>query len=109
MLKDRLAAAFRTTGRDEWPALFAGTDGRVAPVLTLAEGRTTLTMERAPSSISADIVQPAPPHLASAPRRPVSAGRAPAPAPGDHTDETIADLGYYAEDITRLRSGGALN
>lgn len=109
VLKDGLAPAFRTTRRDEWAALFAGTDPRVAPALTLTEGPTTFTMERAPSSISTDIVQPAPPHLASAPRRPVSAGRAPTPAPGDHTDETMADHGCYAEDITRLRSGGALN
>ncbi|MDE8345089.1 MAG: CaiB/BaiF CoA-transferase family protein [Acidocella sp.] len=33
----RLAALFATRTRDEWAALFAGTDACVAPVLTLAE------------------------------------------------------------------------
>ncbi|MBW0104797.1 CaiB/BaiF CoA-transferase family protein, partial [Pseudonocardia sp. KRD291] len=34
---DRLAAVFRTRTRDEWCALFDGTDACVAPVLTMSE------------------------------------------------------------------------
>ena len=53
----------------------------------------------------AGIVQPAP-----APRfsRTTVALERPAPAPGDHTDEILAELGYERNEIERLRAAGAV-
>ncbi len=100
-LKERFAAVFRTRTRDEWADVFAGTDACVAPVLTLREAPTH--PHNATRSTFVDhggVTQPAP-----APRfsRTDPALDRPAPAPGEHTDEILAELGYDPRDIARLR------
>ena len=57
------------------------------------------TVEEMPRSISAPI------RLSFAPQ-PAAAG--PGPAHGAHTDEILGELGYSADEIERLRAGGAL-
>jgi formyl-CoA transferase len=57
------------------------------------------TVEEMPRSISAPI------RLSFAPE-PAAAG--PGPAHGAHTDEILGELGYTADEIGRLRAGGAL-
>ncbi|MFG2040230.1 CaiB/BaiF CoA transferase family protein [Dactylosporangium sp. NPDC048998] len=90
-LRERFAAAFREKTRDEWAALFDGTDACVAPVLSLTEARsdphlaargTFLTLHGVP--------QPAP-----APRfsHPVPAPAGPPPLPGQHTAEVLKEWG----------------
>ena len=106
-LKDRFAAVFRTRPRDEWAKVFAPTDACVAPVLTLTEApRHAHNVERATFVERAGIVQPAPAPRFS--RTPTALDRTP-PAPGDHTDEVLAELGYDSTEIGRLRTAGAVS
>jgi alpha-methylacyl-CoA racemase len=106
VLKDRFAAVFRTRTRDEWAEVFAATDACVAPVLTLTEApRHPHNVERATFVERAGIVQPAPAPRFS--RTPTALDRTP-PAPGDHTDEVLAELGYDPIEIERLRTTGAV-
>jgi alpha-methylacyl-CoA racemase len=91
VLKRRFAEVFRTRTRDEWEAVFEGSDACVAPVLSLTEA----TRHRHNSSrgvfVERDgVVQPAP-----APRfglTPAQIG-GPPPRPGEHTQEILADWG----------------
>jgi alpha-methylacyl-CoA racemase len=105
-LRDRLAAVFRTRTRDEWAEVFAATDACVAPVLTLTEApRHPHSVERSTFVERAGVVQPAPAPRFS--RTPTALDRTP-PAPGDHTDEILAELGYDRAGIERLRTAGAV-
>jgi alpha-methylacyl-CoA racemase len=106
VLKDLFAAAFRTRTRDEWAEVFAATDACVAPVLTLTEApRHPHNVERATFVERAGIVQPAPAPRFS--RTPTALDRNP-PAPGDHTDDVLAELGFDPTEIERLRAAGAV-
>ena len=97
---------FRTRTRDEWAKVFATTDACVAPVLTLTEAPThPHNVERRTFVKHAGIVQPAP-----APRfsRTTVALERTAPAPGEHTDEVLSEVGYQRSEIERLRAAGAV-
>ena len=60
-LRNRLARTFATRTRDEWAALFEGTDACVAPVLTLAEAPEHPHLVARNIFASRDgVVQPAP-------------------------------------------------
>ena len=52
-LREAMAAVFRSKTRDDWAAVFEGTDGCVAPVLDLTEAPPTRTTRRAACSWSA--------------------------------------------------------
>jgi alpha-methylacyl-CoA racemase len=105
-LTDRFAAVFRTRTRDEWAEVFAATDACVAPVLTLTEApRHPHNVERSTFVERAGIVQPAPAPRFS--RTPTALDRTP-PAPGDHSDEILAELGYDRAGIECLRTAGAV-
>jgi alpha-methylacyl-CoA racemase len=106
-VKAQFAAVFRTRTRDEWAETFSGTDGCVAPVLTLTEApKHPHNVERATFVEHAGIVQPAPAPRFS--RTPATLDRTP-PAPGDDTDELLAELGYGAAEIDGLRTAGAIS
>jgi alpha-methylacyl-CoA racemase len=104
-LKERFAAVFRTRTRDEWAAVFDGTDACVAPVLNLTEARRHPHNEHRGVFVEhGGLVQPAP-----APRfdrTPASLGLTP-PTPGQHTVEILGDLGYCADEIATILDGGA--
>jgi alpha-methylacyl-CoA racemase len=105
-LKKRFADVFRTRPRDEWAERFTGTDACVAPVLTLTEAPMhPHSVERSTFVRHAGIMQPAP-----APRfgRTGAVLDLPPPAPGDHTDDVLSEVGYTADDIGRLRAAGAV-
>lgn len=60
-LRATFAAAFLKRTRDEWAALFAGTDACVTPVLTFAEAATHSHAARRGAFVEVDgVVQPAP-------------------------------------------------
>jgi alpha-methylacyl-CoA racemase len=105
-LKERFADLFRSKTRDEWSALLEGTDACFAPVLSLSEAPAHPHNEARATFVTRDgIVQPAP-----APRfsRTVAEIQGSPPAPGEHTDATLADWGFDPDDITKLRAAGAI-
>lgn len=104
--KEKFAAIFATKTRDEWCAIFDGTDACVAPVLSLGEvnehphNRARLLLQRSPDGG----LQPAPaPRLS---RTPGSSPRANA-VPGRHTVEVLRDYGFQPEEIDQLIAAGA--
>jgi alpha-methylacyl-CoA racemase len=104
-LKARIAAMMKTRPRDAWCALLEGTDACFAPVLDLAEAPAH--RHNAERGVFVEVdgqTQPA-----AAPRLSRTPGRAPAPGAlvGEHTDVLLAELGYDAPGIARLRSQGA--
>lgn len=101
-LRRRIAAAFATRTREQWWAVFAGTDACVAPVLSLAEAPHDAHLSARGTFVERDDVrQPAPAPRFSA--TPAELG-GPPPVPGRHTDEILADWGLpAAEDGTAVR------
>jgi alpha-methylacyl-CoA racemase len=105
-LKERFAAIFRTKTRDEWTAIFEGTDACVAPVLSIPEAIAhPHNVERGTFVEVAGIPQPAP-----APRfdRTVPEIASPPAHAGQHTDDVLRDFGFDADRIAKLREVGAV-
>jgi alpha-methylacyl-CoA racemase len=106
-LKERLAGVIATKTRDEWAAIFDGTDACVAPVLSLGEAPSH------PHNVARDafveregIVQPAPAPRFS--RTEATIQRPPAHA-GQHTDEVLGEWGIAdADRLAALRAAGAI-
>jgi alpha-methylacyl-CoA racemase len=105
LLRERLAAVFRTRTRDEWCALLDGTDACVAPVLSLLEAPAHRhNQARATFVEVAGTPQPAP-----APRFSRTACPTPAPpASGGDDGEVLAAWGLPPERVGRLRAAGAI-
>lgn len=105
-MRTAFTGRFRTRTRDEWAERFQGTDGCVAPVLSLAEAphhphnrarRTFVEVD--------DVTQPGPaPRFSGTPAR---IDRGPV-LPGADTDSILAELGYNPSDIGKLRASGAV-
>ncbi len=106
-LKERLAGVIATKTRDEWAAIFDGTDACVAPILSLGEAPSH------PHNVARDafveregIVQPAPAPRFS--RTEATIQRPPAHA-GQHTDEVLGEWGVAdADRLAALRAAGAI-
>ncbi len=104
-MKLRFAALFRTKTRSEWEAVFDGKDACVAAVLSPREAAAGGHMKaRRAFSEAFGVVQPAPAPRFS--RTPGAISRPP-PAPGQHTEEALADWGFAQERIEALRRNGA--
>ena len=105
-LKVRFAALFKTKTRAEWCELMEGSDVCFAPVLSMAEAPEHPHNRARGTFVEVDgNVQPAPAPRFS--RTPCEVVRAPA-APGQHTDEALADWGLDAESIAKLRESKAV-
>lgn len=100
-MKERFAAIFATRTRDEWCAVFDGTDACVAPVLELEEvgdhphnqARGTLVRNAQGN------LEPGPaPRLSRTP----GAVTGPLPEPGQHTTDVLIDYGFTADEIRSL-------
>ncbi|GIU87200.1 MAG: alpha-methylacyl-CoA racemase [Acidimicrobiia bacterium] len=105
-LRERFTEVFRTKTRAEWDELLAGTDACYAPVLTMSEAAQHEHVRARGTIVERDgVPQPAP-----APRFSRTPGEItrPAPWPGQHTDEALADWGVDAGEITKLREAGAI-
>jgi alpha-methylacyl-CoA racemase len=105
-MKERLAAIFRRKTRDEWCKIMEGSDVCFGPVLSMAEAPAHPHNRARGTFVDvAGMVQPGP-----APRfgrsRPETPG--PAPYPGDHTDEALADWGLSEVQIRGLRENKAI-
>jgi len=97
-LRALLAARFKDRTRDEWAAVFAGSDACVEPVLSLNEAAGDPHLVARGTFVANDgIIQPSP-----APRFSRTPGRLsePPPVPGQHTTETLTEWGLAdAEDL----------
>ncbi|MGI9246940.1 MAG: CaiB/BaiF CoA transferase family protein [Steroidobacteraceae bacterium] len=106
-LAEAIAAAFRTRTRDEWCAVFEGTDACVSPVLSLSEVARHPHNAARGTFIEVDgVEQPAPaPRFSRTPAAPVR----PPHAAGADTAEILQQAGFTAAEIAALREGGALS
>ncbi|WBC15584.1 CaiB/BaiF CoA-transferase family protein [Micromonospora sp. WMMA1998] len=105
-LRAAWARLFRTRTRDEWAALLDGTDACVAPVLDWAEAPRHPHLAAREVFVAPDgVTQPAPaPRFSGTP----TSVRRPPPAPGEHTDEVLAEAGLDADRIAALRAAGTV-
>ena len=105
-LKEKFADVFKSKTRDEWDAIMLGTDICYAPVLTFEEaiehehnaGRTTFVEQEGVRQAA-----PAPRFSRTEPELPNTAV-----APGEHSDEVLAQLGLDADTIAGLKASGAV-
>jgi alpha-methylacyl-CoA racemase len=105
-LREAMEAAFRTRTRDDWAAVFDGTDACVAPVLDLREAPAhPHNAARGVFTEREGVLQPAP-----APRfgRTAAEPGPPPPLRGEHTEAVLAEWGFAAPEIAALRDAGAL-
>ncbi|GAA3778355.1 CaiB/BaiF CoA-transferase family protein [Micromonospora maritima] len=105
-LRAAWARLFRTRTRDEWAALLDGTDACVAPVLDWAEAPRHPHLAAREVFVAPDgVTQPAPaPRFSGTP----TSVRRPPPAPGEHTDEVLAEAGLDVDRIAALRAAGTV-
>jgi alpha-methylacyl-CoA racemase len=105
-MKKRFAEIFRSKTRDEWCRIMEGTDVCFAPVLSLAEAPEHPHIKARRTFVEvAGARQPAPAPRFS--RTPGAIERPPANA-GEHTEPALADWGFAAEEIAKLREAGAI-
>jgi alpha-methylacyl-CoA racemase len=106
-LKERLAGVIATKTRDEWAAIFDGSDACVAPILSLGEAPAHPHNVARTTFLERDgIVQPAPAPRFS--RTAAEIQRPPAHA-GQHTDEVLVEWGVVdADRAAELRAAGAI-
>jgi alpha-methylacyl-CoA racemase len=105
-MKERFAGLFASKTRAEWEAIFEGTDACAAPVLSMAEAaENPHNRFRGTFTEVAGVVQPSPsPRFTSTP----GSIRTPPPQPGQYGDEALAEWGLSGEEISGLRSTGAI-
>ncbi len=105
-LKARLAEVIRGRTRDEWTAVFEGTDACVAPVLSMSEAPLHPQNRARGSFVEIEGVSQAAP----APRFSRTAASVPhAPRPtGSDTADVLLEAGYDDAQIEALRKGGVL-
>jgi alpha-methylacyl-CoA racemase len=105
-LRQRFATLFKSRTRDEWCALLEGTDACFAPVLAMSEvAEHPHILDRATIVEAFGVQQPAPaPRFARTP----GAIQGPAAAPGAHTSEVLTEIGYDADEVSKLHADGAI-
>ena len=102
-LRARLAARFAERTRDEWAAVFAGTDACAEPVLSLSEAARDPHLVARKTYVARDgMIQPSP-----SPRFSRTPGQLPGPppGPGQHTVEALTEWGL--RDAEALVACGA--
>ena len=106
-MKERFTAIFQSKTRDEWTAIFDGTDACVAPVLSPWEAHEHPHNVARSTFIQVDgAVQPAPAPRFS--RTPSAVSKAPSP-PGADTVSGLVEWGVDEGVVAKLRESGALS
>ncbi|WP_370281897.1 CaiB/BaiF CoA transferase family protein [Pseudooceanicola sp.] len=104
--REDYAAIFRQKTRDEWTAIFDGTDACATPVLTWSEAADHPHLAARQTFVVRDgVTQAAPVPRFS--RTPADAPRPP-PAAGQDTEAALRAAGYDEDTIARLRAEGVL-
>ena len=106
-MKERFAAIFKTKTRDEWTAIFDGTDACVAPVLSPWEAHLHPHNVARSTFIEVEgAVQPAPsPRFSRTP----SAVSKPPSLPGADTVSGLLEWGVSEDTVAKLRESGVLS
>ena len=99
---EELCALFQTRTRQEWADTLAGVDGCCEPVYTLEESLASAPVQALEMLTCKGLLPPM--WLSAQPPRPAS----PAPALGQHTVTLLAELGYDAAEVERLREQGVV-
>jgi alpha-methylacyl-CoA racemase len=105
-MKEKVTAVFLTKTRAEWCEIMEHTDVCFAPVLDPGEATEHPHNQHRSTFVDVGgVLQPGP-----SPRFSRSGQVEPVPAAhaGQHTDEILAAAGYDADDIVKLRDGGAV-
>jgi len=104
-MRAEMTRILRGRTRDAWCAALEGSDACFAPVLTIAEAPQHPHAQARQAFIDVGgVVQPGPaPRFDRSTPGPVQ----PAPAPGAHTDEVLAEAGFSADEIAALHAAGA--
>ncbi len=106
-MKERFAAVFRGKTRDEWSAIFEGTDACVAPVLSPWEAHTHPHNVARSTYVEVDgATQPGPAPRFS--RTPSVVSKPPSP-PGADTVSGLVEWGIAEDVVSKLRQSGALS
>ena len=105
-LRERFTELFQSKTRAEWCEILEATDACFAPVLTMDEAKDHPHI-RARETIVEEFGLPQPAPAPRFSRTPGAIQRPPA-WPGQHTDEVLADWGFDADTITKLRETGAI-
>ena len=104
-MRQAIADAVRQRTRDAWCALLEGSDACFAPVLSFAEAPAHAHAQARGAFVTLrGVPQPAP-----APRfdRTPAAQPRPAPTPGQHTAQVLAEAGYSTDEVATLIRAGA--
>jgi alpha-methylacyl-CoA racemase len=103
-LREAFTAAFLQRTRDQWCAIFDGTDACVAPVLAFSEAASHPHHRARGSFVETNgVVQPAPaPRFLGTPSKPPAS----APRRGEFGTEALRDWGLAADEISRLLTLG---
>jgi alpha-methylacyl-CoA racemase len=105
-LREKFTALFKSKTRDEWRTILEQTDTCFAPVLTMSEAAEHPHIKARDTVVEHDgVLQPAPAPRFS--RTPGAITRR-AAQPGQHTDEALADWGFTADELAKLRDAGAI-
>jgi alpha-methylacyl-CoA racemase len=105
-MKKGLEAIFIQKTRDEWAAMFEGSDACLAPVLGPLEApHHPHHAARGTFTTVAGALQPAPAPRFS--RTPAAIARPPA-VPGAHTEEALRDWGFDEGELTMLKAARAI-
>lgn len=105
-MKERFAAIFRTRTRAQWSVQLEDAEVCFSPVLSVEEAAgDSHNAERRVLIDYEGVTQPAP-----APRfsRTPGAIQRPAAAPGQHTDQALADWGFSSDELALLRQSEAI-
>ena len=105
-MKARVAARFKEKTRDEWAAIFAGTDACVAPVLSMPEAATHPHVVARGALVEEDgILTPG-----VAPRFSRTPGviTRPSSVSGQDTREGLSHWGFSDDEIAKLEASGAV-
>jgi alpha-methylacyl-CoA racemase len=105
-MKARFTDLFRSRPRDEWVTIFGADDNCVTPVLRFGDVIHDEHLRARETYVEVDgVLQPTPQPRFD--RTPATLGRPPA-APGEHTDQVLADAGFTESEIASLRASGAV-
>lgn len=105
-VRQRVADAFKTKTRDEWAAIFDGSDACVAPVLRMSEAVSHPHNQARNSFVTIeDVPQPGPAPKFS--RTQVEEITKCAYA-GEHSEDVLREAGFAEEEITRLKQSNAV-